>query len=227
MHDSPEPGLRERKRAQTAEAIHVAAAELALERGLDATTIDAISERADVSTRTFFNYFSSKEDAVLGIDETAVSLELERVRDYEGDVLASTFDLIYALFEASGGGQKNKALTRAVIKKHPQLMTRQMVRVAELEDRLSAIVAGWLSSEAAFAADSDEARLDEARVILGICLATVRVSMKRWAMHGDADPGATGAASAPSPSPSGAPADPRQTYERAIASLKTVLEKLS
>jgi len=224
MHDSSEPGLRERKRAQTAEAIHVAAAELALERGLDATTIDAISERADVSTRTFFNYFPSKEDAVLGIDETAVSLELERVRHYDGDVLESTFDLIYALFEASGGAQKNKALTREVILKHPQLMTRQMVRVAELEDRLSAIVADWLAHDPAFAADDEADRLDEARVILGICLATVRVSMKRWAMHGDASPGAADAAS--TPSHSGEPADPRQTYERAIASLKTVLEKL-
>jgi len=218
MHETSEPGLRERKRAQTAEAIHVAAAELALERGLDATTIDAISERADVSTRTFFNYFPSKEDAVLGIDETAVSLELERVRGYEGDVLASTFDLIYALFEASGGGQANKALTRAVILKHPQLMTRQMVRVADLEDRLSAIVAGWLAHDAAFAADGEAERLDEARIVLGICLATVRVSMKRWAMHGDASPGEAATISSP--------ADPRQTYERAIASLKTVLEKL-
>ncbi len=224
MHESVEPGLRERKRAQTSEAIHVAAAELALERGLDATTIDAISERADVSTRTFFNYFPSKEDAVLGIDETAVSAELTRARDYDGDVLASTFDLIYALFEASGAGQKNRLLTQKVIRQHPQLMTRQMVRVAELEDRLSAIVADWLSRDEAFATDDEAERLEEARVILGICLATVRVGMRRWAMHTDGDPGAGDGAS--TPSPPGAPADPRQTYERAIASLKTVLEKL-
>lgn len=57
---SPVLGLRQRKRAQTADAIHVAAAELALERGLDSATIEAITERADVSTRTFFNYFPTK-----------------------------------------------------------------------------------------------------------------------------------------------------------------------
>ena len=209
-------GLRERKRAQTADAIHLAAAGLVLERGLEATTIDAISERADVSNRTFFNYFPSKEDAVLGIDERAVAAELDRVRDSTGDPVRATFDLIYAVFEASGGRHKNAALTREVLQKHPSLMTRQMVRVAELEDRLSAIVAGWLDDDPRFAGDTESQRLDEARVILGICLATVRVSMKKWASQTDGDPG--GAASAPT--------DPRTTYERAITTLRTVLEKL-
>ncbi|WP_440708901.1 TetR/AcrR family transcriptional regulator [Herbiconiux sp. YIM B11900] len=218
MQSSAEMGLRERKRAQTSEAIHVAAAELVLERGLEATTIDAVSERADVSPRTFFNYFSSKEDAVLGIDEIAVSAELDRERDYAGDPLAATFDLVYALFEASGGRHAKTALKREVLQKNPQLMTRQMVRVAELEGRLSGILAGWLADDPRFAGGSDAERLEEAQVILGICLATVRVSMRRWATQSDGDPGGAPTASAP---------DPRRSYEQAIASLRTVLEKLS
>jgi AcrR family transcriptional regulator len=207
MHHSSELGLRERKRAQTAEAIHLAAAELVLERGLDATTIDAISERADVSTRTFFNYFPSKEDAILGIDEGAVAAELDRVRDYEGDPLGATFDLIFALFEAGGGPRTKTALKRSVMQKNPQLMTRQMLRVAELEDRLSGILAAWLAQEPRFADDTEAERTEQARVILGICLATVRVSMKRWAHTDDGGP--------------------RQSYEHAIATLRTVLGKLS
>lgn len=223
MQSSAEGGLRERKRAQTSEAIHVAAAELVLERGLDATTIDAISERADVSTRTFFNYFASKEDAVLGIDEIAVSAELERQRDYAGDPLAATFELVYDLFTASGGGHAKTALKRDVMQKNPQLMTRQMVRVAELEGRLSAILAGWLAQDARFAAESDTERLEEAQVILGICLSTVRVSMRRWATQSDGDPGSEAAASGTA---AHVP-DPRRSYEQAIAALRTVLEKLS
>ncbi|MEO8263341.1 MAG: helix-turn-helix domain-containing protein, partial [Pseudolysinimonas sp.] len=60
------PGLRERKRLATRRAIQVAAIEIVRERGLDATTIDEIARIADISPRTFFNYFSSKEEAIIG-----------------------------------------------------------------------------------------------------------------------------------------------------------------
>jgi AcrR family transcriptional regulator len=217
VKDSSGIGLRERKRAQTAEAIHVAAAELVLERGLDAATIDAISDRADVSTRTFFNYYPSKEDAVLGIDERAILAELDRVRDSDGDPLSLTFDLIYALFQASGGGREKPHLTREVMVKYPQLMSRHMVRIADLEDRLSDVVAGWLGRDPRFAADTDDERMEEARIIVGLCLATVRMTMKKWAAERDAaSAGATATTT-----------DPRKTYERAIATLRTVLEKLT
>ncbi|TFC30462.1 TetR/AcrR family transcriptional regulator [Cryobacterium sp. MDB1-18-2] len=214
MNNSSGLGLRERKRARTSEVIHIAAAELALERGLDAATIEMISDRAGVSTRTFFNYFPTKEDAVLGIDEVAVSAELDRVRGCDEDVFLALFDLITALFEATGGGIKSD-LKRDVIRKYPQLMTRQMVRVAELEDRLSAIIAGWLTKDARFAEQSEAEHLDEARIILGVSLATVRITMKKWASDPDPTTGPPASAA------------PRETYERAIATLRTVLEKLT
>ncbi len=62
------PTRRERKKQATRHAIHKAAMELAEERGLHGVTVEAISERADVAPRTFWAYFRSKEDAVLGTD---------------------------------------------------------------------------------------------------------------------------------------------------------------
>lgn len=54
-------------RAQrTREALATAAVELILERGLAATTVEAVAERADVTRRTFSRYFTGKEDAALG-----------------------------------------------------------------------------------------------------------------------------------------------------------------
>ncbi|THV33515.1 TetR family transcriptional regulator [Glycomyces buryatensis] len=59
-------GLRERKKAATKSALSQAALRLAMEKGsLDAVTADAIAAEAGVSTRTFHNYFPSKEEAFL------------------------------------------------------------------------------------------------------------------------------------------------------------------
>ena len=57
-------GRRERKRRETRERIEHAAMTLFLDRGFDATTIEDIAESADVSKRSFFDYFPSKEEVV-------------------------------------------------------------------------------------------------------------------------------------------------------------------
>jgi AcrR family transcriptional regulator len=59
------PGLRERKKTETRVAIQQAVLLLALDRGLDAVTADEIAATANVSVRTFHNYFGSKEEALV------------------------------------------------------------------------------------------------------------------------------------------------------------------
>lgn len=70
-------GLRERKRRQTRQRIIDEGLRLFLANGFEATTLDAIAEAADISRRTFFYYFASKEDIVVAYQ----SGSMERLRD--------------------------------------------------------------------------------------------------------------------------------------------------
>src|SRR5260370_38073418 len=64
---SPRGGLRERKKLAVRRALGSAAIRLAVERGLENVTIEDITAEADVSLRTFGNYFSSKYEAICAI----------------------------------------------------------------------------------------------------------------------------------------------------------------
>jgi AcrR family transcriptional regulator len=64
---SVQTGLRERKKAATRAALSHAAMRLALDRGVDNVTAEAIAAAADVAPRTFHNYFASKEEAIVAV----------------------------------------------------------------------------------------------------------------------------------------------------------------
>ena len=77
--------LRERKKAETRTAISQAVLHLALERGLDAVTADEIAATANVSVRTFHNYFRTKEDALVWAWRSEFQGHVDALRDRPAD----------------------------------------------------------------------------------------------------------------------------------------------
>ena len=87
-------GLRERKKQQTRDAIIRASFRLFRKRGFEATTIADIAEAADISPRTFFAYFESKEAVVFhDFDEVREGLAAHLRHREPGE---TTFDALRA-----------------------------------------------------------------------------------------------------------------------------------
>ena len=89
-------GLRERKKAETRTALSQAVLRLALERGLDEVTADDIAAAANVSVRTFHNYFGTKEEALVAAwtSEFEVHVEALRARPADEPILVSLEHLL-------------------------------------------------------------------------------------------------------------------------------------
>ena len=120
-------GLRERKKLATKDALSQAALDLVGERGLNHVTADVIAERAQVSTRTFHNYFSSKEEAVLYVLEKGARgvIESFTLRDPDEPVLDSFEALFMELVESQEDFDRMIAVTR-LMAEHATLIARHV-----------------------------------------------------------------------------------------------------
>ncbi|GAA3117109.1 MULTISPECIES: TetR/AcrR family transcriptional regulator [Nonomuraea] len=140
----PTPGLRERKKAETRQAVHEAALRLVVEHGLDAVTVESIADAANISRRTFSNYFAGKEDALLYGEEQRMGALVERVRAQPPGMPAwqALRVSIEELQEELGEPEREWALRTRLARRHPSLMARQLANHAGLESDLAAAVAG-------------------------------------------------------------------------------------
>lgn len=174
-------GLRERKKRETYEAISQAAQELVHGRGLDAVTIDEIADAACVSTRTFFNYFSCKEEAVVGV-EPGVIIELgDELRDrHEGQ---SSIDALRAVLGVDPDPRtklRRWQLRNELVRRYPALLPRHLAAMAQVESALAQALADRTGVDA---------QVDPSpRILVAAVLAALRASVAWWEESARAEP---------------------------------------
>ena len=128
--DVPRANRRERRRAETRERLYRAALDLFAKRGFLETTVEDITEAADVGKGTFFNYFPTKEHVLATFGSQRLS-EIERAveRAKKGPILPALQELATDL---AGQAKESPALLRAIYAAHASC---KPVR-AELQKRL-------------------------------------------------------------------------------------------
>jgi AcrR family transcriptional regulator len=127
-------GLRERKKQQTRETIARAALRLFAERGYDETTLAEIAEAADVSPRTIFAYYESKED-ILFCEEPSYFDWLKRKLD-ERPEGATTADALREFVASLPPPDDEANLRKKVIAANPDLLMKLRARMGQLESLL-------------------------------------------------------------------------------------------
>ena len=129
------PTLRERKKAATREALQATALRLAVRNGLDALTVEAIAEAVDVSPRTFFNYFGSKEEALLPSDEGR-HVELQQAiaaRPSDEPPLETLHAVIRDLAVRISERREETTLRMQLVRENPSLLPRHLANFATFE----------------------------------------------------------------------------------------------
>ncbi|MFG3214583.1 TetR/AcrR family transcriptional regulator [Streptomyces tendae] len=167
---TPPPGLRERKKRATREALREAALRLAVERGPDQVRVEDIAEAAGVSPRTYNNYFASREQAIV----SAVTADREE-------------RIAAAVAARPAGVRLADAVTEAVVEQYAHegerergvlllITTRTALRdaflgsTADIEAPLSAVIAERLEGAGA----------QTARVLAASVAAAVRIALEGW-----------------------------------------------
>jgi AcrR family transcriptional regulator len=175
----PRSDRRERRRLETRERLYRAALELFGERGFLETTVEDITEAADVGKGTFFNYFPTKEHVLAaygGERIAAVERALEKARTTSGSVLEVLGELAT---DSAGQSHENPAVLRAIYAAHASCAP---VR-AELQKRMRAsrkILAEIIS----LAQKRGEIRSDAAPIELARVIQTVVIGFTMaWALN--------------------------------------------
>jgi AcrR family transcriptional regulator len=173
------PGLRERKRRRTESELRSAALALFGERGFDQVTVDQITDTAGVSKTTFYRYFESKEDVLLG--RASEKLELMRTalagQPVDEPVFSAIRNAFFVVADRFEIEREERLAVRRLLQETPSLAARNLAHQAAWELVLREFVAQRIGEGV------DGLR---PRVLAAVVTATLRAAVDAWSDAGGA-----------------------------------------
>jgi len=174
------PGLRERKKAQTRQALEDAALDLFVTKGFDHTTVDEITEACNVSRRTFFRYFASKEDIFSGDKDESDTQIFSTIAGRPADepALESLRAAVVSMAEALREDQPRLQAKVRVINATPSLRSAGLEHEQGTVDRIVEALAQ--RSEAPL----DDDAVFRLRLVTQAAVGAMRAAIDRWVAAG-------------------------------------------
>ena len=172
MNDQPglQPGLRERKKRATREALRLAALRLAVEKGWEQVRVEDIAAEAGVSTRTFNNYFASKDAAFLATayDRGARMQAALAARPAEEPLWPAVINAVVHGFAAEAIDLRQARRIRPT----PTLAAEQLKAIAVIEQGLAEGIARRIGADV---------ELDlYPRLVAAAVISATRVTVEHW-----------------------------------------------
>ncbi|MFJ9579244.1 TetR/AcrR family transcriptional regulator [Streptomyces sp. NPDC101191] len=143
------PGLRERKKQRTRDALIRAALELFTSQGYERTTVDEIVDAVDVSQRTFFRYFATKEDVAFAVQQMVEQRFMQALagRPPEEGPLDAMRNAVLSAWDTIGEAIAEvvpvELYVRSfqVIESTPALLAVHLRRSTEMEESIARLIA--------------------------------------------------------------------------------------
>ncbi|GAA4677078.1 TetR/AcrR family transcriptional regulator [Pseudonocardia yuanmonensis] len=175
-----EVGRRERKKLATRAAVRDAALRLAVRHGVERITVEQIASEADIALRTFFNHYSSKEEAgVAAAAAGAEALVAEfRARPPGESVLRALREAVLVVMDRHDAAGRDHLRALRLMRDSPSLVPQQMAVLTAQERALAAAVADRVGLASADGPGSIYPQLCAAAA-----LAALRVVLDRWLEH--------------------------------------------
>lgn len=175
-HSKAVLGRREQKKRDTRRTIRDVALDLALRNGLQNLTVEAIAHTAGVSPRTFFNYFETKEDAlVTQADESSEQVRkllLDRPA-HESPMQAFHQAILASDYFGHDPVDRERVLARQrLTQENPSLMSHHLGKIAMVERSFAQALAERM------AVDPADDMYPE--LLAAITMSAIRVAVRRW-----------------------------------------------
>jgi len=176
QRDPKELPLRERKKLRTRQALVETALELFTARDFAAVTLDEIVEAVEVSKRTFFRMFTSKEDVALAPEKELWAAYLEHIekRPLTGEHLFGAYkEALFAALEQMADGWEQRFLaSRSLADRTPALTAHSLRHCSEVSAEVVRIVADGLAGQSP--------GRTELRLLLDLMLAAWHRALETW-----------------------------------------------